>query len=215
MGQRRPVQVFVLVTEATIEENLLATLSAKHELALAVLDPDSDVEAVDMLSNMEELRRRLEVLLGARPEAGADLREREAREAELAQRDRRERLAAAGGELARAAAAFLGELFPGGELGSAAEKLGGFVRARLGEGIGRDESGRTTLTLTLPEPSVLEAFAGALGRLLGGGDSADATSRGDGAARSAHAPAARARSGNGATGRPGGRGGEAAWPGPG
>src|SRR5205814_8861671 len=37
MGQKQPVQVFVLITEQTIEENLLATLSAKHELALAAL----------------------------------------------------------------------------------------------------------------------------------------------------------------------------------
>ena len=43
MGQKRPVQVYLLVTEDTIEENLLATLSAKHELAAAVLDPDSDL----------------------------------------------------------------------------------------------------------------------------------------------------------------------------
>ena len=39
MGQKRPVQVYVLVTEETIEENLLATLAAKHDLALAALDP--------------------------------------------------------------------------------------------------------------------------------------------------------------------------------
>jgi len=46
MGQKNPVHVFVLVTENTIEESLLATLSAKHELALAVLDPDSDVDSM-------------------------------------------------------------------------------------------------------------------------------------------------------------------------
>src|SRR5206468_3674173 len=33
MGQLQPVQVFVLVTEKTIEENLLATLAAKKDLA--------------------------------------------------------------------------------------------------------------------------------------------------------------------------------------
>ena len=38
MGQKQPVQVYVLVTEETIEENLLTTLSAKHDLALAALD---------------------------------------------------------------------------------------------------------------------------------------------------------------------------------
>jgi superfamily II DNA or RNA helicase len=210
MGQRRPVQVFVLVTEATIEDNLLATLSAKHDLALAVLDPDSEVEAVDMLGSIEDLRERLEILLGARPEAGVDLREREAREGELAGRARRERLAAAGSELARAAAAFLGELLPGAELAGAAAKLGDLVRTRLGEGLGRDASGRTTLTLTLPEPSALEAFAGALGRLFAGAAAHGAGSGGDGAALGAQAPGARARDGNGAPALPSGRG-TAAW----
>ena len=42
MGQKQPVQVYVLVTEQTIEENLLTTLSAKKDLALAALDPESD-----------------------------------------------------------------------------------------------------------------------------------------------------------------------------
>ena len=39
-GQKRPVQVHLMISENTIEEYLLATLSAKHELAAAVLDPD-------------------------------------------------------------------------------------------------------------------------------------------------------------------------------
>ena len=53
MGQTRPVQVYVLVTEGTLEEKLLATLSAKHELAQAALDVDSDVDAVELVSGME------------------------------------------------------------------------------------------------------------------------------------------------------------------
>ena len=69
MGQKQPVQVYVLVTEETIEESLLGTLSAKHDLALAALDSESDVTQVDFKSGVEELRRRLEVLLGAKPEA--------------------------------------------------------------------------------------------------------------------------------------------------
>ena len=73
MGQQQPVQVYVLVTEETIEENLLATLSAKNDLALAALDAESDVTQVDLVSGMEELRSRLEVLLGAQPEAPVDV----------------------------------------------------------------------------------------------------------------------------------------------
>ena len=57
MGQKRPVQVFLLVTEETFEEKLLGTLSAKHALALAALDPDSKVKSVDHASGMEELKQ--------------------------------------------------------------------------------------------------------------------------------------------------------------
>ena len=70
MGQKQPVQVYVLVTEQTIEENLLATIAAKKDLALAALDSDSDVDEVRMESGLTELKSRLEVLLGSQPEAG-------------------------------------------------------------------------------------------------------------------------------------------------
>ena len=72
MGQTQPVQVFVLVTEETIEENLLATIAAKRNLALAALDAESEVDQVDLASGIEELKSRLEVLLGAKPEAPVD-----------------------------------------------------------------------------------------------------------------------------------------------
>src|SRR6202008_1596969 len=72
MGQKNPVQVYLLVTEGTIEEKLLATLSAKHELALAALDMESNVREVALASGIEELKQRLEVLLGARAHAAVD-----------------------------------------------------------------------------------------------------------------------------------------------
>src|SRR5437867_2064732 len=108
MGQKQPVQVFILITEDTIEERLLNTLSAKHDLALAALDVESDVDQVKLAGGMEELRRRLEVLLGSPPEASRD--ESLRRETESAAR--RERLALSGGQLLSAAFQFLGELLP-------------------------------------------------------------------------------------------------------
>ena len=39
MGQEQPVQVFVLISEDTIEEELLHAF-AKHDLALAALDAE-------------------------------------------------------------------------------------------------------------------------------------------------------------------------------
>jgi hypothetical protein len=166
MGQTRPVQVFVLVTEETIEENLLGTLAAKRDLSEAVLDPDSDVEAVDMLSSLEELRQRLEVLLGARPEVGVDEEERAARDGELERVKRRERLATAGGALVGAAFSFLGELLPAGEPTSEATYLGDLFRKQLADCLDEDETGRPTLTVKLPDRSSLDALASALGRLL-------------------------------------------------
>ncbi|PQP33962.1 helicase, partial [Desulfobacteraceae bacterium SEEP-SAG9] len=67
MGQKRSVQIFLLVTEDTLEESLLSTLSAKQALFLAALDPDSEAVTIDLASGMEELKRRLEILLGAKP----------------------------------------------------------------------------------------------------------------------------------------------------
>jgi hypothetical protein len=62
MGQERPVQVYLLASdEETIEEKLLATRSAKHELALAALDMEADVDEVALASGVEELKWRLEV----------------------------------------------------------------------------------------------------------------------------------------------------------
>jgi superfamily II DNA/RNA helicase len=166
MGQQRNVQVYVLVTEATIEENLLQTLSAKHHLALAALDPESDVDEVDMASGMEELRRRLEVLLGARPDAAVDESEKARAEEEVARADRRERIAAAGGELLSAAFTFLGEMIPPREETDESKRMAESLRASLSECMEKDEEGRMKLTVALPSADVLDDLAAALSRLL-------------------------------------------------
>ncbi|MDR2705160.1 MAG: DEAD/DEAH box helicase, partial [Planctomycetaceae bacterium] len=72
MGQQRHVQVFLLVTENTIEEQMLKTISAKHDLSLAALDVGSNINEVMMTSGVEELKRRLEILLGSKPAAPID-----------------------------------------------------------------------------------------------------------------------------------------------
>ena len=111
MGQKRPVQVFLLVTEGTLEENMLGTLSAKHDLALAALDVNSDVTKIDFKSGVEELKRRLEVLIGAKKSAPVDVSQQQAVLQQIDNaRDRREKIASAGGELLGAFAKFLNEL---------------------------------------------------------------------------------------------------------
>ena len=166
MGQKRSVQVYVLITEQTIEERLLQTLSAKHELAQAALDVDSDVDAVDMVSGMEELRRRLEVLLGRAPEAPVDESEKAAREAEAARLARKEKVASAGGQLLGAAFGFLGELLPAQEETPQSRQMAVLMKQRLAECMETDEQGRLKLTVSLPDPSALDALAENLARVL-------------------------------------------------
>ena len=167
MGQKQPVQVFVLVTEETIEEKLLSVLSGKHELAMAALDVDSDVSQVKLHSGIEELRQRLEVLLGARPEAPVDESQRQQIERESERLGRqRERVAAAGGEMLGAVFNFLGELVAKDESASPPEPVVAGLRDRLAECVEQDESGRQRLTVTLPDRQALDGLAQTLARLL-------------------------------------------------
>ncbi len=166
MGQRRPVHVILFVTEDTIEESLLATLAAKHELALAALDAESVVDVVELHSGVADLKRRLEVLLGAKPEAPLDESEL-ARTAEVTRRvAQKERVAEAGGQLLRAAFQFLGELVPDHPPNDASRAMATKLREQLHTCLEPDERGRQTLTITLPDSSALDGLAENLARLL-------------------------------------------------
>jgi len=169
MGQKQPVQVFILVTEDTIEERLLGTLSAKHELALAALDADSDVTQVDMASGMEELRRRLEVLLGAKPEAAVDQSQQRTLETQTREKQHRERLAAAGGELLGATFNFLGALVSDQSLPAPSSDVVDQMRDRLSACTQTDESGKRQLTFALPDENALDQLAQTMARLLAAG----------------------------------------------
>jgi hypothetical protein len=167
MGQRQPVQVYVLVTEETIEESLLGTLSAKHDLALAALDSESAVTQVDLKSGIEELRRRLEVLLGAKPEAPLDVTRHDEVDGQTERlAEHRDRLAAAGGEMLGAVFGFLGELVAADQAPPPAEPLVAQVQSRLSECVEEDSSGRQRLTVTLPNRQALDALAQTLARLM-------------------------------------------------
>jgi len=170
MGQKRSVQVFVLVTEQTIEENLLATLSAKKDLSLAALDVDSNVNEVDFHSGMEELRRRLEVLLGARPEAEVDESRREQVQGESERTaEKRERVAAAGGQLLGAAFQFLDQLVAG-EQGTDDGPLTDRIRRQLAKCVEEQADGRQRLTVTLPDRSAIDDLARTMSHLLVAGE---------------------------------------------
>ncbi len=169
MGQKNPVQVYVLVTEDTIEENLLATLSAKHELALAALDPDSEVTAVDLASGMEELKRRLEILLGTKPDAPVDESRKEQVEKEAQQLVRKQKIESAGGQLLGAAFAFMSEILPQKEETEQTTQMAEAFKDRLCECLEKNEDGKLKMTVTLPDESVLDNLAKSLAQILASG----------------------------------------------
>ena len=166
MGQKNPVQVYLLVTEGTIEEKLLATLSAKHDLALAALDMESNVREVALASGIEELKQRLEVLLGARAHAAVDETEKQRQQQEAERLARRSRVAVAGGQLVAAAFAFLSEMIPQRQPTNGAQQKASEFKARLDECLERDEQGRPRLTVTLPNEAVLESLARSVAALF-------------------------------------------------
>jgi SNF2 family DNA or RNA helicase len=182
MGQTQSVQVYVLVTEETLEDNLLTTIAAKKDLALAALDPESDVDRVDLVSGMDDLKGRLEILLGAKPNAPVDETVKQAANEEIRRAEEggrsgeahRERVAAAGGELLGAAFKFLGELVTQQEAAPPPpESLVASLRAGLGACVDQDNDGRPRLTVTLPDAGALESLAQTLARLLATGGKAE------------------------------------------
>lgn len=167
MGQEQPVMVYKLVSEETLEERLLETLNAKQNLAWAALDVDSNVNEVELHGGMDELKRRLEKLITEPIDAPIDgSRQRKVdQEAEEIQA-RRERVAAAGGQLLGSALQLVGELMGSGHRPppdpAAVEQL----QAGLAENVQRDPQGRPQLTFTLENDQALQDLAQALARLL-------------------------------------------------
>ena len=183
MGQTQPVQVFVLITEGTLEESLLRTLSAKKELALAALDAESSVDELDLETGMDELKSRLEILLGARPEAEVDLSVQQAAATSPAtagqpplSEEHRARVASAGGELLGAAFKFLGELVAQqAPAVTAPPSLVANLRAGLESCVEPDPVGKPRLTITLPDTEALEKLAQTLATLLAVGNPGNGT----------------------------------------
>jgi len=167
MGQKRPVQVYILVTEGTIEESMLATLSAKHELARAALDVDSPIDSVDLASGMDELKARLEILLGAAPEAPVDESTRRTveKQAETLARQK-ERMGEAGGELLAAAFGFIDSMLPEPQSDSERQrKIAAAVKENFARSIEKNDDGSINLTVKLPAAASLDRLAEILARL--------------------------------------------------
>jgi hypothetical protein len=166
MGQKRPVQIFLLVTKDTLEESLLGTLSAKQALFLAALDPESEDTSIDLSSGMEELKKRLEILIGKRPDASQD-------ESMLAQVEdqaetlaRKERIENAGGQLLSAALNFIGEMFPKQDETEEITQLTETFEKHLAGCLDKNEKGQLKMTFTLPDESVLHSLARSLAKMV-------------------------------------------------
>lgn len=177
MGQRRPVQVYLLVTEGTIEEGLLTTLSAKRDLALAALDSDSKVTEVAITRGIDELKRRLEVLMGAKPPAPVDESQKALVEAEK-RKTRRESIERAGGELLSAAFTFVGELLGTADAQEShpGEQREGW-KAMLSECLEKAEGGGWKMTVRFPDGRALDGLAAVLSRFVGEAGRAKAAGR--------------------------------------
>ncbi len=169
MGQKRPVQVFLLITEGTLEESLLTTLSAKQELSLAILDPDTQTTEVDMAAGIEELKRRMEILLGNKPAAPEDESLKEQVENETVTLARKEKMAAAGGQLLGAAFSFMGEMFGSEETSDQTRQIAKVFKNKLEKCMQKDENGNLTFSISLPDESFLDNMATSLARIVSRG----------------------------------------------
>jgi SNF2 family DNA or RNA helicase len=165
MGQKRSVQIFILVTEDTLEESLLGTLAAKQALFLAALDPNTKTSAIDLSSGLDELKNRLEILLGVKPDAPPDESLKEQVEREAQQLVRKEKIAKAGGQLLGAAFTFIGEMFPEKEETEQTIQLAETFKARLSECLEKGEDGELKMTITLPDQAILNNLAKSLARM--------------------------------------------------
>lgn len=174
MGQKQPVHVYKFVTTnaayPTIEEGLLTTLAAKQDLADASINMDSNVDEVAMQSGMEDLKRRLELILPpnklAAPVDESQQRRVVAEAERLAGEKRREQVAQAGGQLLSAALALAGGLVGNAATEPDQAKVDALA-SKLSEAIERDEQGRPQLKISLANDAALRDLATTLARLLG------------------------------------------------
>lgn len=168
MGQKNPVHIYKLVTVGDmIEERLLGTLASKQELADASIDMDSDVTEVAMVSGMEDLRRRLEVILDPIPAVPVDESQRRRVEAESQSLHvKREKVAAATGNLITAALSLAGELIPTKGDKTPSEETVTSLTDQLSKCVDNDDQGRPQLTITLPDTEALRSLAKTLAQML-------------------------------------------------
>ena len=171
MGQKNPVHIYKLVTVSpnsveTIEERLLDTLASKQELADASINIDSDVNEVAMISGMEDLKRRLEVILQPKREAIDVSQQRRVEEEARQLAEKREKVSQASGSLITAALSLAGELIGNGSTKTPDDSAVVALTEKLSQCVDRDGEGRPQLTISLPNEDALKGLASTLAKLL-------------------------------------------------
>lgn len=164
MGQTSPVQVFLLVTDESIEDRILGTLSAKNEISLAALEFDFEVNEVGLESGAEELRRRLEKLLGVKPNAPVEGSQQRQTPLSLAALDKKKRVSIAGGQMLQAAFQMLAELVPEPVGSEASTRMAQEIQQSLEESVEVDEEGRPVLQLTFADTGQIASLAKTIAR---------------------------------------------------
>ncbi|MBN1129962.1 MAG: hypothetical protein JXA71_13295, partial [Chitinispirillaceae bacterium] len=167
MGQKRPVQVYLMVTEGTIEENMLKTLAAKKELSMAALDLESDVTRVELATGIDNLKRRLELLVADKPEAAIDESERQRVEEEARRLAHRRSVEESGGKLIAAMFSFAASLLP--HAADPAPELVAQVGEALKQSIETDGDGSVKMTVRLPSADAAGELAKVLASFIGVG----------------------------------------------
>ncbi|MBN1576701.1 MAG: DEAD/DEAH box helicase [Chitinispirillaceae bacterium] len=167
MGQKRPVQVYLLVTGQTIEEKMLATLAAKKDLSIAALDIESDVTRVDLKSGIEELKKRLELLLADKPVAKIDESEQHRIEEEAKRLARVKTVEESGGKLLSAMFTFMQSFFP--EQPQIDQTAVEAVKAGLKDLVNEEPDGGVTMKLRLPDKAALDEIAKTMAMFGGAG----------------------------------------------
>jgi hypothetical protein len=122
---------------------------------------------MDLASGMEELKRRLEVLLGAKPTAPIDESEKARIERQAAEMAKKERISAAGGHLLGAAFGFMGEMLAQQRETEQSTALAEVLKEKLAQCLERGEDGKLKMTITLPDEGALDTLARSLAQMLG------------------------------------------------
>ncbi len=119
---------------------------------------------MDLSSGLEELKNRLELLLGEKPPAPIDesLQGEVERQAKALQS--RERMAVAGGQLLTAAFTFLGEMFPE-SAPPEGDRMTELFRKQLAQCMEKNSDGSLRMTISLPDESILDKLAASLARI--------------------------------------------------